>query len=158
MNTRLKPNPDTMYKGHRPNSSLNDAVTRGMTPKPNEYILNPVMASRREQLRSRIMDVLPIVYADTVIAITMNCGWCCKKSSNLNLKNHDLHERRVNEEANTVMIHFFRRLKLIGLCLSSASYSTWTKVEAVSNPSKKTTEAHIDDILRRLACFSPDGC
>ena len=43
-NMSKNPNPEPMYKGSRPNSSLKDAVTRGIKPKPSGYTLNPIVA------------------------------------------------------------------------------------------------------------------
>src|ERR1700733_3208066 len=61
VNIRIKPIPEIMYRGRLPNSSLNDAETRGTVPNHSEYTLKPVITWSREQSRSRIMDETPIV-------------------------------------------------------------------------------------------------
>ena len=62
------PTPEPMYNGSRPNSSLNEAVTRGTTPKPRAYTLRPIEAWKFVALRSRVMVLNPMLYADAVVA------------------------------------------------------------------------------------------
>lgn len=111
-----------MYSGRLPNSSLNDAETRGTVPNPSEYTLKPVITWSREQSRSRIMDESPIVYADIVMAGIWwrISAWC----SNTIWTGKALHESRVNDEASTVIAHFLRQLKLTGFLLSPCPNST----------------------------------
>jgi len=67
----MKKNPilDPRYSGCLPNSSLNDEEIRGITPNPKAYMLSPIVAWKREQFKSRIIEVNPVLYVEAAAAV-----------------------------------------------------------------------------------------